>query len=84
MKHTIHVTQLDLDTKSYSDYENCPIAAALKREFPNSDVSVGGYSFYLDGVNYGFSNISPRLQEESTRISRGRAKPFWFRFTVKA
>jgi hypothetical protein len=77
VKHTIHVTQEDIDTKSYGDPCDCPIWHALKREFPDADILVGGYYFSLDKHIYYFP---PRLKAASDAIYYGRGRAFWFRF----
>jgi hypothetical protein len=47
VKHTIHVTQEDIDTKPFQDNKDCPIWHALKREFPDADIAVGGFSIAI-------------------------------------
>lgn len=82
-KHTIHVTKEDLTDYEYMCNSNCPIARALRREFPTSYIRVGRLSFTIDGYNfYKFEDISPKLVEIQRDLAMHRAKPFWFRFEL--
>jgi hypothetical protein len=52
MKRTIIVTAEDLATSNYTDISECALAKALKREFPDSEIAVGGLEFVIDGILY--------------------------------
>lgn len=43
MKHTINVTQRDIDKGEQGNTQSCPIARAMKRKFKTDSVRVGVY-----------------------------------------
>lgn len=72
----LHITQHDLDTAHYSDMYDCACARALKREFPDADIVVGGQMFYIDGKYF---KLPSKAGVELGKMCKRTAKAFWMR-----
>lgn len=83
MKATVRVTRECYEkSPGYSSNSHCPIALALREQFPNSTINVGGCTFFIDDKTFSFP---PGVVEASYGLM-GRPNipflPFWFRFEV--
>ena len=81
MKKTILITTEDFATSNYLDVNNCALAKALKREFPNSDISVSSTKFLIDGNEYPL--IFPTSFRIMDRCELENQKPLEVTFYLK-
>jgi hypothetical protein len=75
---TIHVAQIDIDFGKSNDCESCPIARAIGRVFPGSEVYVLGDTVTIDKVFY---SLPPECWGFVCDFDKGRPV-FPFSFTL--
>ena len=81
MKHLL-ITQEDADKAGgYMDFDNCIVATALKRKFPNTEVSVSGFSFIVGATRYRIINHAAPLRKFYDLKDRTKFKPFIVKYT---
>jgi hypothetical protein len=67
MEETIEVEVLasDIKTSSFLNNEDCAVARALKRRFPDTHICVGGISVELDNSTYYITKESRKVLLEA-------------------
>lgn len=66
----IDITLADAQkAKGYFDRRDCLVGTALKRQFPESDILVGGSGFRKDGQFYTFTNLDQADKVQNAYIA---------------
>ena len=64
-----------VESTCYSDNDSCPLAIAIKEQYPEAEVLVGGITTIIDNTRYNIGDTWSEIQQKINDAKEGKHIP---------